>query len=230
VVTKEQATDSWQWGASLWLTLGEKIASGQWLPSSGTAELPPSLASLLEFARSKNVSLCPYVYPSLGLGRGLNGSEEWLFGGSESCRAGCHDEKCREACPAVPPARCSHIPCSKGVSSRLANRDYQDFLIKELLAFIEKTGSMGMGFDCARWAADCSQCSQSPRTSQHLSSYCYRYTTASEPSHIATDTFINDPEHSHYSQWAGWRRILSTVLAEGPAGLQVDNRQQNHEW
>ena len=32
-----------------------------------------------------------------------------------------------------------------------------------------------------------------------------------------------------YSQWAGWRRILSTVLSEGPEGLQVDNRQQNHE-
>ena len=76
----------------------------------------------------------------------------------------------------------SGIPCSKGVSSRLANRDYQDFLIKELLAFIKKTGSMGMGFDY---------------------------------------TFINDPSASAYSQWAGWRRILSTVLAEGPAGLQV---------
>ena len=34
-------------------------------------------------------------------------------------------------------------------------------------------------------------------------------------------TFINDPSASAYSQWAGWRRILSTVLAEGPAGLQV---------
>ena len=50
------------------------------------------------------------------------------------------------------------------------------------LAFIKKTGSMGMGFDY---------------------------------------TFINDPSASAYSQWAGWRRILSTVLAEGPAGLQV---------
>jgi hypothetical protein len=43
-------------------------------------------------------------------------------------------------------------------------------------------------------------------------------------------TFINDNEASAYSQWAGWRRILSTVLREGPPGLQVDNRQSNHEW
>ena len=42
-------------------------------------------------------------------------------------------------------------------------------------------------------------------------------------------TVINDAEASMYSQWAGWRRILSTVLSEGPEGLQVDNRQQNHE-
>ena len=171
VVTYEQATDGWSWGASLWLTMGEKIVSGEWLPSSSKAVLPPSLASLLEFAESKNVSLCPYVYPSLGLGRGLNGSEAWLFGSE-----GIH---------------CDKIPCSKGVSSRLANREYQDFLSQELLAFIEKTGSLGMGFDY---------------------------------------TFINDAEASMYSQWAGWRRILSTVLSKGPEGLQVDNRQQNHEW
>ena len=42
-------------------------------------------------------------------------------------------------------------------------------------------------------------------------------------------TFINDAEASMHSQWAGWRRILSTVLRQGPDGLQVDNRQQNHE-
>ena len=85
--------------------MGEKIVSGEWLPSSSSATLPPSLASLLAFAESKNVSLCPYVYPSLGMGRGLNGSEAWLFGSSNM--------------------RCEKIPCSKGVSSRLANRDYQ---------------------------------------------------------------------------------------------------------
>lgn len=101
----------------------------------------------------------------------VEGSEEWLFGSGDM--------------------KCEKMPCSKGVSSRLANRRYQDFLIEELLAFIKKTGSMGMGFDY---------------------------------------TFINDNEASMYSQWAGWRRILSTVLSKGPEGLQVDNRQQNHEW
>jgi hypothetical protein len=171
VVRHEQASDGWSWGASLWLTMGEKLVSGEWLPSQDAAVLPPSLTSLLEFAGSHNVSLCPYVYPSLGMGRGLNGSEQWLFGSSHTS--------------------CDHIPCSKGVSSRLASKPYQDFLIRELLAFLKKTGSKGMGFDY---------------------------------------TFINDNDASPYSQWAGWRRILSTVLAEGPPGLQVDNRQSNHEW
>ena len=105
VVTHEQSTDSWSWGASLWLTLGEKMVSGEWLPSSSKAVLPPSLTSLLDFATSKNVSLCPYVYPSLGMGRGLKGSEAWLFGSGAT--------------------HCDKIPCSKGVSSRLANREYQ---------------------------------------------------------------------------------------------------------
>ena len=63
VVKYEQASDGWTWGASLWLTLGEKLVSGEWLPSDSGAELPPSLVELLSFARSKNVSLCPYVYP-----------------------------------------------------------------------------------------------------------------------------------------------------------------------
>jgi hypothetical protein len=105
VVTYEQSTDSWSWGASLWLTMGEKIVSGEWLPSSSSASLPPSLASLLQFAESKNVSLCPYVYPSLGMGRGLNASEAWLFGSGD--------------------LHCDKVPCSKGVSSRLSNRGYQ---------------------------------------------------------------------------------------------------------
>ena len=129
VVTHEQATDSWQWGASLWLTMGEKLVSGEWLPSDSNSVLPPSLTSLLEFATEKGVSLCPYIYPSLGLGRGINGSSAWLFGGAAGQQ------------------QCKHIPCSKGVSSRLASRPYQDFLIKELLAFLKKTKSMGMGFD-----------------------------------------------------------------------------------
>ena len=97
-------------------------------PIRRAPELPASLASLLEFAASKNVSLCPYLYPSLGLGRGLNSSEQWLFG-----RGG--------------DVWCERIPCAAGVPSRLANPAYQDFLIGELLAFLEKTGSMGMGFD-----------------------------------------------------------------------------------
>jgi hypothetical protein len=45
--------------------MGEKLVSGEWLPSEKGAVLPPSLASLLAFAKEKGVSLCPYIYPSV---------------------------------------------------------------------------------------------------------------------------------------------------------------------
>lgn len=52
------------WGASLWLTLGEKMAAGTWLPSSNTT-LPPSLASLLAYAAGKGVKLNPCALTTL---------------------------------------------------------------------------------------------------------------------------------------------------------------------
>jgi hypothetical protein len=51
----------------------------------------------------------------LGLGRGLSGSEAWLFGAEPG-----HE-------------KCERIPCSKGVSSRLASRKYQVRPMQELL-------------------------------------------------------------------------------------------------
>ena len=42
-------------------------------------------------------------------------------------------------------------------------------------------------------------------------------------------TFTNDGASSQYAQWAGWRRILSTVLSTRKS-MQIDNRQTNHAW
>ena len=132
VADHEASTDSWQWGASLWLTNGENMAKGSWLPSSPGAKLPPSLVTLLAFAKSKDVKLNPYVYPSLAF---LNqpGSKDWLFAGGKyglsragSCgksRGDCH--------------------------SRLASEAYQDFFAAEMLAFANLTGCGGFGSDYA---------------------------------------------------------------------------------
>ena len=47
-------------------------------------------------------------------------------------------------------------------------------------------------------------------------------------------TYLFDGASSGYSQWAGWRRILSSVRAAlGQPGMEqyvVDNRQASHEW
>jgi hypothetical protein len=169
VTDHEAATDSWMWGASLWLTMGEHMAGNSWLPSTPGAVLPPSLTSLLAFAASHGVKLNPYVYPSLGF-RNQSGSAAWLVqqGGGR-----CSD--------------CKPTPCQY---SRLASLKYQDFFIAQMLAFANLTGCGGFGSDYA---------------------------------------FIQATGDAAYMQWAGMRRIQTTIMAEHPT-FQVDNRQQNHEW
>ena len=87
------------------------------------------------------------------------------------------------------PACVHHSADSLSTRSK-ASREFQDFLIAEIGAFVDLAGSDGAGFDY---------------------------------------TFINDGASSAYAQWAGWRRILSTVLRTRKT-MQVDNRQSNHAW
>ena len=74
------ATDAWMWGASLWLTMGERLASGAWRPSDPKAVLPPSLTALLAFAETHNVKLnpceCPRLLKRVG---GLMVMNAWVF-------------------------------------------------------------------------------------------------------------------------------------------------------
>ena len=46
-------------------------------------------------------------------------------------------------------------------------------------------------------------------------------------------TFLEAPNVSLYSQWSGWRYVLTTLrttLGTAERGYVVDNRQLNHMW
>jgi hypothetical protein len=108
--TESDDTDSWHWEHVLWLGLGQKIRKGQWNVQS--SPVPDSVQEMLNYAKSKNVKLVAYVYPTLP----FSGNPNWLVGK--------HKE-----------------------NANLANRDFQDWLIKELLAFYRRTGIGGYSFD-----------------------------------------------------------------------------------
>ena len=77
VSSRFNATDGWGWEEALWLTLGEHIRAGQWVP--GRDPVPPSIQYFLDYAASRQVKLMAYVYPPLAFR--APGDSAWLFGG-----------------------------------------------------------------------------------------------------------------------------------------------------
>lgn len=63
VATQADASDNWHWEHLLWLNMGIQIRKNQWDPK--TDELPAKTKELIDYARSKNVKLMAYVYPTL---------------------------------------------------------------------------------------------------------------------------------------------------------------------
>jgi hypothetical protein len=59
----ENNRDAWGWENLLWLGLGQKVRTGEWVPGRDT--LPADIQEMLDYARSKGISLMAYVYPSL---------------------------------------------------------------------------------------------------------------------------------------------------------------------
>jgi hypothetical protein len=108
--SEREDADSWHWEHVLWLGLGQKIRKGQWNIESSA--IPDSIREMLDYAKSKNVRLVAYVYPTLPFA----GNPNWLVGE--------HQE-----------------------NASLANRDFQDWLIKKLLTFYRRTGIGGYSFD-----------------------------------------------------------------------------------
>ncbi len=113
---REDSTDDWSWENLLWLGLGQKIRRGEWNPA--TDAVPVSVQEMLDYAKSKQVSLVAYVYPVLAFSQ----NPAWLT------------------------TRRDAKPGAKQYAS-LASPALQDWLIDTLVAFREKTGVSGYAFD-----------------------------------------------------------------------------------
>lgn len=107
--------DDWHWEHTLWLGLGQQIRKGQW--NSEVGEVPPTVASMLKYSKSKHVNLIAYVYPSLPFPQ----DPSWLVTRPEQDGGRTY--------------------------ATLASRSFQDFMIRNLVAFRRRTGISGYAFD-----------------------------------------------------------------------------------
>ena len=111
----EKDTDDWNWEHVLWLGLGQQIREGRW--DVNRSPLPVSIQEMLNYAKSKQVGLLAYVYPSLPFAQNAT----WLVTDSNKGE--------------------------KNLYANLASREFQDFLITELRVFKRRTGIAGFSFD-----------------------------------------------------------------------------------
>ncbi|MBW2037871.1 MAG: hypothetical protein JRI41_10415, partial [Deltaproteobacteria bacterium] len=63
IALQEDASDAWHWEHLLWLNMGIKIRQSKWDPKKDS--LPARTRELMDYAKSKNVKLMAYVYPTL---------------------------------------------------------------------------------------------------------------------------------------------------------------------
>lgn len=112
---RHDSIDDWSWEYVLWLGLGEKIRKGEW--DVHTGEIPATIREMVDYARSKNILLLAYVYPSLP----FVGDKSWLVS-----MTGKHKYK---------------------QTATLASRSFQDYLIDLLTTFLNRTGIGGYSFD-----------------------------------------------------------------------------------
>ncbi len=115
LAVKADDTDDWDWEHVLWLGLGQKIRTGKWNPETDT--IPASITEMVDYAKSKQIGLLAYVYPSLPFVQ----NQSWIVTKPEKK--------------------------TRNMYSTLASREFQDFLIRELLAFKRRTGIAGYAFD-----------------------------------------------------------------------------------
>lgn len=122
VSDRAKSADTWSWEYVLWLGLGEKIRKGQWDPAKDP--IPSSVASMLAYAKGKKVGILAYVYPSVPFAK----ETDWLV----------RREKDTETVPETG---------STPVYATLASREFQNYLLSNLIAFQKRTGIAGYSFD-----------------------------------------------------------------------------------
>jgi hypothetical protein len=115
VAPVSENADAWSWENCLWLGLGQKIRKGEW--DIANDPIPPSIQEMLDYAKSKNVKLVAYAYPTLGWKQ----NPEWTAwcGGKTG----------------------GYVGADTGV------RSFQDWFVAQLVAFQKHTGISGYSFD-----------------------------------------------------------------------------------
>lgn len=59
----DQNRDAWGWESLLFLNLGQQIRKGEWMPKRDP--VPEDVRDILDYAKSRNIKLLAYAYPSL---------------------------------------------------------------------------------------------------------------------------------------------------------------------
>lgn len=117
VAPLNQNKDAWGWENVLWYNMGQKIRKDEWKPGD---PLPETVKDIVEYAKSKNVGLMSYVYPSMPFLQ----NPEWSAW------------------------RTSNNKKPNGYTTvDTGLRSYQDWLVEKLLAFAKETGCTGFSFD-----------------------------------------------------------------------------------
>ncbi len=110
-----QNSDAWGWENLLFFGMGQKLRKGEWDPAKDP--VPPSLRRSLDYARSKNIRLVSYSYPSLPFMQ----DPEWTrwTGGKVGGYNG----------------------------PDMGLRSFQDWWLGKLVDFVHATGAGGFSFD-----------------------------------------------------------------------------------
>ena len=70
----------WGWEEALWIELGQQIREQRWVP--GKDKVPPEIAEMIAYGKSKGVKLLAYAYPVLpfeGEGGEPIDKDGWLY-------------------------------------------------------------------------------------------------------------------------------------------------------
>ncbi|MCX6344095.1 MAG: hypothetical protein NT018_03345 [Armatimonadetes bacterium] len=115
VSKQEDSRDAWGWESLLWFGMGQKIRRDEWDPAKDP--VPACIQEMLDYAKSKNIKLVAYAYPTLGWMQDL----AWT-------------------------AWCDNKPQNySGADTGI--RSFQDWFVKKLVDFQKKTGAGGFAFD-----------------------------------------------------------------------------------
>lgn len=113
-----ECRDAWRWESNLMLNLGQQFRKGEWVP--GKDKIPADIQGVLDYAKSKNVKLMAYAYPSLPYMQ----NPEWTRWLTEQGKKPAH-----------------YLTVDTGL------RSFQDWYVDQLVNFSNSTGCAGYSFD-----------------------------------------------------------------------------------